>query len=58
MMKWNFLKNNRCPKCNSPLENLQAFHKCSSKMCSFSCSKEKFDEIINNLYKRKIKPIE
>lgn len=58
-MKWNNLKNNKCPKCNSVLTTSQLLDKqfyCSaSPSCNFRISNEKFEKIVNDLYKKKPK---
>lgn len=49
-MKWSNLKSMKCPKCGGKVTVLLI---CSNSFCDFKISKQKFDIIINNLYKTK-----
>jgi hypothetical protein len=49
-MNWNNLKNNKCPKCNSEMYHRNHAHVCVSDDCDFTCSTEKFEEIVDSLY--------
>ena len=50
-MKWNNLKDYKCPKDGEPMKDIGHYHSCTK--CIFSINKEKFDEIVNNIYKPK-----
>lgn len=59
-MKWNRLKDMKCPKCSSSkLLNLlekedgMPYYKCMSTKCEFIVGKTRFEEIINSLYLKK-----
>jgi len=50
-MKWNNLKNNKCPNCNSALlfsHEIITHWKCSK--CSFQISNERFESLVDKLY--------
>jgi hypothetical protein len=54
-MIWSRLKNLKCPNCNKSLEKISGLlggYSCSSQKCSFTISDIRFDEVVNNLYKR------
>lgn len=53
-MNWNNLKNFECPKCSSMLDEVGSTVRCESLDCDFACSKQKFDQIVESLYKPKI----
>lgn len=50
-MNWRALKNVDCPNCIEPLKVplLSGFYECP--LCTFKISEEKFDAIVNKLYK-------
>lgn len=48
-MNWNSLKNNKCPKCNSLLEQGRLTHDCTK--CEFKIGLNKFEEVVGNLYR-------
>lgn len=51
-MDWSKLKENKCPKCGSPLQAdglLTSFYACKNDLCSFNISSRRFDEIIKNM---------
>lgn len=48
-MNWKNLKSNKCPKCELPLKDIGEYMACSK--CIFSINKEKFEKIVNDLYK-------
>lgn len=51
-MKWNNLKNNKCPKCFGLLtqNTITGLHECLG--CNdFTISEEKFDKIVNDMYR-------
>jgi hypothetical protein len=52
-MNWNNLKDNCCPKCKHALtDNYKIeMHQCTN--CDFAVGNEKFNNLINNLYKPK-----
>ena len=54
-MKWNNLKNVKCPACGSGLKTslLSDFYFCVNNpaSCDFKIGKEKYDSVVNNLYK-------
>lgn len=50
-MNWNKLKENRCPRCSQLLSKAKGFHECAH--CGFSIGHEKFEKVIDNLYKGK-----
>lgn len=58
-MKWENLKNNKCPMCGSLLRSCsngtQDGYGCSTKgyECTFFVGIEKFNQIVNSLYKPK-----
>lgn len=52
-MNWSNLKNNQCPKCKSALEANARYHKCTNVRCDFMCSVQKFNMIVNDLYRPK-----
>lgn len=54
-MKWENLKSNKCPKCSSLLTDakIDKRYSCPSFDCNFTIAKEKFDKIVNDLYKPK-----
>lgn len=47
-MKWNNLKNANCPKCDNFLSLIKGKYVSS---CGFFISKEKFDELVDKMYK-------
>lgn len=56
-MNWRNLKQNECPKCGHLLQEMENFYGCpsfkedeSKKICDFTISKTKFNEIIRSLY--------
>ena len=53
IMKWERLKNNKCPKCNALMYHKNHAHVCSSEDCDFVCSTQKLEEIVNSLYRKK-----
>ena len=56
-MKWRNLKNNKCPQCTSSLMfEIKLGNHLSCTKCNFGISMEKFEKIVNDLYKPK--PIE
>lgn len=55
-MKWDNLKNYKCPVCASPLHDVETHHACTDEECSFSISKEKFDSIISRRPKAYVEP--
>lgn len=57
-MNWKNLKDNACPKCKCPLEEDGDSHRCSSLDCDFSCPHEKFESIVNSLYRPRARAIE
>jgi len=50
-MKWLRLKNMKCPRCNEVLERFKEGGGYVCK-CGFSISNEKFNGIINKIYKK------
>lgn len=55
-MDWNNLKDNKCPKCSYPLtESDSKMHMYCINCTDFFIKKEKFDEVVNSLYKPKRK---
>lgn len=54
-MIWNRLKNSECPKCKSFLHFFppNKLYKCVVGCKDFSISEAKFNEVVNNLYKKK-----
>ena len=52
-MNWKNLKNNKCPKCSSPLKDIGHYYACSLNGCIFSINKPKFEQLVNDLYKPK-----
>lgn len=56
-MNWKALKNNACPKCESKLLRtpLSDTYECSENTCTFSVTAQRFDEIINDMYKPKVR---
>lgn len=50
-MNWNNLKNNQCPKCKHFLEGNARYHRCTNSDCDFVCSVQKFNAIVNSLYR-------
>ena len=59
-MNWNNLKNGKCPKCNAVVgfESVKQMYTCSNMAegCDFRIGKEKFEKIVNDLYKPKNRP--
>jgi len=61
-MIWNRLKNMKCPKCGNDISEVsngkQIGYGCQTKgyECTFFVGKEKFNQIIDNMYKNS-KPI-
>lgn len=60
-MNWELLKNNECPKCGNTLmecsNGVQMGYECSTKgyECTFFIGQEKFEEIVNSLYRPRIR---
>lgn len=56
-MKWNNLKNNKCPNCNEVLmeKPVNRFHYC---VCGFTMSEQRFNEVLNSLYKKELRRTE
>lgn len=54
-MMWDRLKLMRCPKSNGELQYDEVFwiYKCQHPNCDFKINKERFDEVVENLYKPK-----
>ena len=62
-MKWTNLKSVCCPKCGETLQETESGYRCSELVhpngcatqlgCDFKISKEKFNEVVNNLYNKK-----
>ena len=55
-MKWNNLKDMKCPKCSADIAPSSMGFRCSygkhtSAQCQFYISKQKFDEVVSSLYK-------
>lgn len=48
-MKWNSLKEMKCPKCNGSIIGgiLDLVFTCGTPRCTFKISKSKFDEVIS-----------
>lgn len=57
-MNWLNLKNNKCPSCSCFLTRAPFSSTASSycNSCNFRISSEKFDKIVNGLYKKKRSP--
>ncbi len=55
-MKWNNLKNFKCPACSNILDNQVTRYVCLS--CHYQISKERFDEIVSGMYAPKKKVFE
>ena len=55
-LNWHLLKNNQCPKCRSIIESLPdaMIYRCSSILCDFKISPEKFENIVGKLYRNKL----
>lgn len=53
-MQWKNLKNNKCPKCNDRL-SAESRGKifCQNIDCGFMITKDRFDHLVNDLYKIK-----
>ena len=51
-MNWNNLKNNKCPNCVVLLifDKQYKMHRC--EICGFAISDEKFNQIVENLYRK------
>lgn len=50
---WSRLKSMKCPSCNSELRSIPTnYIACSRKGCVFSMNKEKFNEIVKDLYSK------
>lgn len=59
-MIWKRLKENKCPRCVSylmPSSDRSGVYngvtKCSSKTCDFAIGTDKFDDMINDMYRPK-----
>ncbi len=50
-MNWNNLKNVTCPDCSRGLSKQDGFYRCFG--CNFRIGHQKFDTVVNNLYKPK-----
>lgn len=51
-MIWNRLKNKKCPHCNHSLIN-SSFEMLQCCICPFKIKKNRFDEILTDLYRSK-----
>ena len=52
-MKWNNLKDMRCPKCSAMLYKSNGGYACSGSKCEFFIREERFDTVIQSIYKPK-----
>lgn len=50
---WKRLQSNRCPLCNSDLAHNAGYHKCTNSKCDFTCSVQRFDQIVADLYNKR-----
>ena len=47
-MKWNNLKEMKCPSCDGAVQKIHIGYQCSK--CHFKISREKFDGLVEKLY--------
>lgn len=50
LINWLNLKNNHCPKCDVIMDYNLRYHRCPK--CNFYISVQKFNHIVNGLYRR------
>lgn len=54
-MNWHNLKNNKCSKCDNWLNQTfwDSFIHCINEACDFKISPDRFDDMVNTLYRAK-----
>jgi hypothetical protein len=55
-MKWEMLKKMKCPKCSKAIKRVAGVYACTA--CEFVINAERFDVIVDRLYKKGRKPSE